>query len=193
MTVETDDGRRVSFDSAKYAYISHGYAVTTHKAQGVTVQHSFVLGGGAMTNREMAYVQMSRHKESARLYLNKKEVIDRLKSQSPDLAPTEKMLNYVKFICSKSKIDLPEEVKESFWVCREWLNQNSDKVYDGKKEDQYPEFEDIKEVIQKMSNANQKDTTLDYEVDSNINSGTMNEDKQNDEQQQQKQEQEMEL
>ena len=70
MTVKLDSGERVQFDSAKYAHLSHGYAVTTHKAQGVTVDKTFVLGGGSMTNREMAYVQMSRHRDAAHLYVD---------------------------------------------------------------------------------------------------------------------------
>ena len=165
MTVQTDDGQRVSFDTAKYAYISHGYAVTTHKSQGVTVENAFVLGGGSMVSREMAYVQMSRHKESANLYLNKNEVVDSLKSQSPDLEPTEKMLGYADSIANKLKTDLPMNVKQNFWDCREWLNKNSDTVFDGRKEENLnTEFEDIKEVIKQMSKENQKDTTIDYNI-----------------------------
>lgn len=49
-------------------YIDHGYALTGHKAQGITVDCTFaVLGGG--TNREWAYVAMSRGRESNRAYL----------------------------------------------------------------------------------------------------------------------------
>jgi ATP-dependent exoDNAse (exonuclease V) alpha subunit len=74
LTLRTDDGRRVQFDSAHYAHLAHGYAVTTHKAQGVTVDRTLILGGGDMASRELAYVQMSRHRESARLYVDQTEV-----------------------------------------------------------------------------------------------------------------------
>ncbi|HEX6300185.1 MAG TPA: MobF family relaxase [Acidimicrobiia bacterium] len=48
--------------------IEHGYALTGHKAQGITVDRTFaVLGGG--TSREWAYVAMSRGRESNRAYL----------------------------------------------------------------------------------------------------------------------------
>jgi conjugative relaxase-like TrwC/TraI family protein len=48
--------------------IEHGYALTGHKAQGITVDRTFtVLGGG--TSREWAYVAMSRGCESNRAYL----------------------------------------------------------------------------------------------------------------------------
>ncbi|MDW7644081.1 MAG: MobF family relaxase [Desulfuromonadales bacterium] len=76
MTVKLDSGERVQFDSDKYSHLSHGYAVTTHKAQGVTVGQTFVLGGGSMTNREMSYVQMSRHRDSAHLYVDRSIVAE---------------------------------------------------------------------------------------------------------------------
>jgi conjugative relaxase-like TrwC/TraI family protein len=49
-------------------YIDHGYALTGHKAQGITVDRTFaVIGGG--TSREWAYVAMSRGRESNSAYL----------------------------------------------------------------------------------------------------------------------------
>lgn len=73
VTIRADDGRRVTFNPEKYSNLAHGYAVTTHKAQGVTVDDALILGGGTMTSREMAYVQMSRHRHSARLYIDQAE------------------------------------------------------------------------------------------------------------------------
>lgn len=43
MTVRTDDGRDVAFDLKDYNRIDHGYAVTIHKAQGMTVDRAHVL------------------------------------------------------------------------------------------------------------------------------------------------------
>jgi conjugative relaxase-like TrwC/TraI family protein len=49
-------------------YVDHGYTLSGHKAQGITVDHTFaVIGGG--TSREWAYVVMSRGRESNRAYL----------------------------------------------------------------------------------------------------------------------------
>ena len=50
-----------------------GYAFTTHKLQGATVDHSYIHVGGRMTTKEMGYVQCSRNRESIRLYTEKLE------------------------------------------------------------------------------------------------------------------------
>ncbi len=49
-------------------HVTHGYAITGHKAQGLTVDHTFVLGSDELY-REWGYVAMSRGRESNRLYL----------------------------------------------------------------------------------------------------------------------------
>src|SRR6201984_1083009 len=44
LTVQTDDRRSVHFDLKDYNRIDHGYAATIHKAQGMTVDRTHVLG-----------------------------------------------------------------------------------------------------------------------------------------------------
>jgi len=164
ITAELDGGRRVSFDSKKYAHFTHGYCVTTHKSQGVTVENAFVLSGGAMVSREMTYVQMSRHEQSAHLYLNKAEVIDTLKSQNPEAEPTEKMIALAESIAKQDKIELSDDIKQNFWVCRQFLNDKAYFIDNNIENKSTAEFDDIKEIIKQMSTARQKDTTLDYNV-----------------------------
>lgn len=60
--------QRVKIDLANYNDLQLGYAVTTHKAQGVTVDRSFVLLGGSMLNKEMAFTQLSRARKETKLY-----------------------------------------------------------------------------------------------------------------------------
>jgi conjugative relaxase-like TrwC/TraI family protein len=48
--------------------VRRGYAFTTHKLQGATADNVFVAITGPMLNRQMAYVQMSRHKHTLNLY-----------------------------------------------------------------------------------------------------------------------------
>ncbi|HBV0869500.1 TPA: Ti-type conjugative transfer relaxase TraA [Klebsiella pneumoniae] len=67
LTVDLDNGRTVSFSEREYSEIDHGYAVTLHKTQGVTVDRAYILGSSLM-GRELAYVGMTRHKEQATLY-----------------------------------------------------------------------------------------------------------------------------
>jgi hypothetical protein len=50
-------------------HVTHGYAITGHKAQGLTVDHTFVLGSDALY-REWGYVALSRGRHSNRLYLH---------------------------------------------------------------------------------------------------------------------------
>jgi len=62
--------RQVQVNVAHYPYIDHGYAATVHKAQGVTVDRSFVLASNYF-DKHTSYVAMSRHREGAELYWGK--------------------------------------------------------------------------------------------------------------------------
>ncbi len=170
LTVNLDDGRKINFDTDKYSHISHGYAVTTHKAQGVTVDHTFVLSGN-MSSREMAYVQMSRHRHEAHMFIDKKQVENDMKQAFADLQPTEKMTSYAEELADKHDVSLPSDYKEDFWSCREFLNTYSEKELNSKEDaaqqkqqneaDQL--FKDIDHAVKQMSTIRQKETTLDYE------------------------------
>lgn len=67
--IKLDEGRSVTVDAEGFAHLRLGYALTTHKAQGMTAENSYILTGGTMTNREMAYVQASRARGQTRWYL----------------------------------------------------------------------------------------------------------------------------
>lgn len=69
-----DDGL-VRFDPGQYREIDHGYAVTVHKAQGMTVDRAFVLAEPAF-DRHLAYVAMSRHRASLSLHWAKADFGD---------------------------------------------------------------------------------------------------------------------
>lgn len=75
MTVELDDGRKVSFDTKSYAHVDHGYAATIHKAQGVTVDQTHVLATPGL-DRHASYVALSRHRESIALHYGKDDFAD---------------------------------------------------------------------------------------------------------------------
>ena len=60
-------GRAVTFSLGDYGHLDYGYAATVHKAQGVTVDRAHVLAGAGM-DRHMAYVALTRHRESVQLH-----------------------------------------------------------------------------------------------------------------------------
>lgn len=83
-TVRLDDGEVIKFTPEAGQHIDHGYAVTTHKAQGVTVDATYVLAG-SMNDRELSYVQLSRHRDEARLYVPQAAVEDELRAADLEL------------------------------------------------------------------------------------------------------------
>lgn len=76
MAVQLDDGRTVAFDLKDYAEVDHGYAATIHKAQGVTVDRTYVLATPGL-DRHAAYVALSRHRESVQLHYGADDFVDR--------------------------------------------------------------------------------------------------------------------
>lgn len=68
-------GRSVSVSMADYAAVDHGYATTIHKAQGATVDRTYVLASGTM-DRHLTYVSMTRHRDEVTLYAGRNEFID---------------------------------------------------------------------------------------------------------------------
>lgn len=75
MVVRTDDGRRVAFNPELYQHLDHGYAVTVHKSQGVTVDKSYVLATDGF-DRHLTYVAMSRHREEVAVVWSREDFAD---------------------------------------------------------------------------------------------------------------------
>ncbi|CAE6864854.1 ATP-dependent RecD-like DNA helicase [Paraburkholderia aspalathi] len=73
--VRLDDGRRLAVDTAQYGHFDHGYALTVHKSQGVTVDRSYVLATKSM-HAELAYVAMTRHRENLVVAAGRDEFAD---------------------------------------------------------------------------------------------------------------------
>jgi hypothetical protein len=69
VTVRLDDGRQLRLDHQylRTGKLVHGYALTAHKAQGVTVDVALLWGTHALT-RETGYVAMSRGRQANHLY-----------------------------------------------------------------------------------------------------------------------------
>ncbi|KAB2914560.1 MAG: AAA family ATPase [Hyphomicrobiaceae bacterium] len=100
VTVQTDQKppRVVVVDFQEYGHLAHGYAVTVHKAQGVTVDRAHVLASRNM-DRHSAYVALSRHRDRVALHWTREDFKDygaltrsmkrkRLKEMTLDYAAT---------------------------------------------------------------------------------------------------------
>lgn len=73
--VRLDSGVRVDVDLGQYGDLSHGYAMTIHKSQGVTVDHTLALANYSW-NRNLTYVAMSRHRKSLTLFIGRDKIRD---------------------------------------------------------------------------------------------------------------------
>lgn len=69
LRIDLDSGSTVEVQPEFYPHLRLGYAMTTHKAQGMTVERAFIVVGDSMVNREMAYVQASRARGDTRWYI----------------------------------------------------------------------------------------------------------------------------
>lgn len=67
LTVKLEQGDRISFDTNFYNDIGYGYAATVHKAQGLTVDQSFVLATKHF-NKFLANVALDRHRDNVELH-----------------------------------------------------------------------------------------------------------------------------
>jgi conjugative relaxase-like TrwC/TraI family protein len=83
MTVALADGVDVAVPRSYLdgGHVTHGYAMTIHKAQGMTVDRAFVLGGDDLY-REAGYTALSRARTSTHLYL----AMSTLREGLPELA-----------------------------------------------------------------------------------------------------------
>lgn len=78
LVVALDAGRTAAVPLDAYGHVRLGYAVTTHKGQGVTCDRAFVLVGGDAQDLHAAYVQASRARSETRLYADRLSAGDEL-------------------------------------------------------------------------------------------------------------------
>jgi Ti-type conjugative transfer relaxase TraA len=64
--------RRVAVDTRWYRHLDHGYAATVYKAQGTTVDRSYVLATRHY-DRHSTYVALSRHREEATVFYGRED------------------------------------------------------------------------------------------------------------------------
>ncbi|MDE2182622.1 MAG: Ti-type conjugative transfer relaxase TraA [Alphaproteobacteria bacterium] len=132
-------GRVVSVSMADYAAVDHGYAVTIHKAQGATVDRTFVLASGSM-DRHLTYVGMTRHRDSVTLYAGRNEFADlaALSSRLSRAGLKETTLDYAQRRGIENAITVPDTLRQR--LTQDWgLHQQPDasapkrSIFDGLK------------------------------------------------------------
>jgi Ti-type conjugative transfer relaxase TraA len=118
LTVRTDDGRSVSFDTKDYAHVDHGYAATIHKAQGMSVDRSHMLATPGM-DRHGSYVGMTRHRDGMALHYGRDDFKDdsRLvrilsRERAKDMASDYRQVDPVKDYAERRGIRFGERVAE---------------------------------------------------------------------------------
>ena len=159
-----DKGSEVRFDPRDYAQIDYGYAITIHKSQGETVDFSSNLVTGMGLNA--LYVQLTRHRDGTQIVLTEDQVDKMVQNQGIELAPTDKMIDFVELIkASKPGLELPEDWSKNFDVCREFLDQYSGVKLGGRhdREGFDGRLEKVKALLTSIRK-NEKMNVLDYEV-----------------------------
>jgi Ti-type conjugative transfer relaxase TraA len=74
---------RVHVDTKFYKHLDYGYAATVHKAQGTTVDRSYVLASTHF-DRHTAYVALSRHRDNANVFYARDDFGGRHPKATPD-------------------------------------------------------------------------------------------------------------
>ncbi|MGB4190936.1 MAG: hypothetical protein WBJ81_00085, partial [Rickettsiales bacterium] len=111
--------RDVLFNVKDYPYIDHGYAATVHKAQGITVDKTYVLATKGF-NQHLTYVSMTRHTEDAQMYYSKEDFrsYSHLETELSKQAVKENALDYTKaaneFIESRGMADICKDIALKF-------------------------------------------------------------------------------
>ena len=76
ITIKTNEHepRDVQIDTSKFDELSLSYAVHINKAQGITAEMSGILIGGWQTDKEHAYVTVSRAREQTQIYVSREDL-----------------------------------------------------------------------------------------------------------------------
>ena len=149
MAVMLDDDRSVAFETKNYAHIDHGYAVTIHKSQGVTVDRAYVLATPGM-DQHSSYVALSRHRESVSLHYGKDDFADanqltrtlsreRAKDMASDYSREEVELRFAE----RRGISFRERVAE---IVRKVVPEKVRGMFDGLRLPKAPELLDDRQV-----------------------------------------------
>ena len=117
LTLERGDHRQVVIDTTRYDAIDRGYAMTVHKAQGMTAEVALLVGSDGAT-REWTYTAMSRGTEATHYYaVAQPPERDRLgvsHTPAPTQPAEERIVNsWERSLQKESALDYPERYREA--------------------------------------------------------------------------------
>jgi len=112
--VKLDSGEIVQVPLKNYKYLQLGYAVTTHKGQGTTVDNSYILAGGFMQDRELTYVQASRARLAMHLYTDKFEAGDNFSRLAKQMNKSNEKILAHEIIEQQNRELKTEQLKRKF-------------------------------------------------------------------------------
>jgi Ti-type conjugative transfer relaxase TraA len=151
LAVDLDNGKSVKFSESEYSQIRHGYAVTTHAAQGVTAKNAVVLVGGPMQSREAIYVQMSRMQIKTDIVIDRQQIDELMDQSEPTLAMRELIQVHSGEIGTVPHPTLLTDYR----TCRDYIEEwglNTPQTT----------LDDLSGVVEAMNHSNQKLSTLDF-------------------------------
>jgi Ti-type conjugative transfer relaxase TraA len=111
LTARLDNGKRVTVTVSHYDHIKLGYAATTHKGQGMTVERAFVLAGGEMQDRELSYVQASRARGETRIYAERSELENELSTLAQEMARSRQKEMAIELLREHSPREEPQFIE----------------------------------------------------------------------------------
>ena len=131
--MRTDDDRSVQFDLKDYNKVDHGYAATTHKAQGM-MDRAHVLATPGM-DAHSSYVALSRHRDGVQLHYGRDDFAgegrlvrtlsrDRAKDMASDYDRADPAQNYAE----RRGITFRERVAE---IVRKVVPERVRNMFDG--------------------------------------------------------------
>ena len=109
------DGTIFSFDASHYDSFDHGYALTVHKSQGVTVDNTLLLAQDYGWDRHLSYVGMSRHRDGMYLFADSETYGD-LQGLKRELARTpmsDNALDYPLSFAIRRGMDAEQVAKDA--------------------------------------------------------------------------------
>ncbi len=76
VTIKTNEHepREIEIDTGKFSDLSLNYAMHVNKGQGITAETSGILIGGWQTDKEHAYVTVSRAREQTQIYVSREDL-----------------------------------------------------------------------------------------------------------------------